>query len=134
MRLGGEQLRRGVNGAGVGWQNQEGCCREGRPGVLDEAHLDCGQWARGEGAHRTDLQKPWRRVRKGAGLEDVRIHDLRHTFAPEAVMGEDSLPMVGRILGHIQAQTPARYAHLVDDPLRRASERIASSQKQAMDG
>ena len=85
-----------------------------------------------EGAHLTDLQKPWRRVRRAAGLEDVRIHDLRHTFASEAVMGGESLPMVGRILGHTQAQTTARYAHLADDPLRRASERIASSLKQAM--
>ena len=87
-----------------------------------------------EGAHLTDLQKPWRRVRKAAGLGDVRIHDLRHTFASEAVMGGESLPMVGRILGHTQAQTTARYAHLADDPLQKASERIASSLKQAMDG
>ena len=85
-----------------------------------------------EGAHLTDLQKPWRRVREAAGLEDVRIHDLRHTFASEAVMGGESLPMVGRILGHTQAQTTARYAHLADDPLQRASERIASSLKRAM--
>ena len=87
-----------------------------------------------EGAHLTDLQKPWRRVRKVAGLEDVRIHDLRHTFASEAVMGSESLPMVGRILGHTQAQTTARYAHLADDPLQRASERIASSLKEAISG
>ena len=85
-----------------------------------------------EGAHLTDLQKPWRRVRRAAGLEDVRIHDLSHAFASEAVMGGESLPMVGRILGHTQAQTTARYAHLADDPLQRASERIASSLKQAM--
>ena len=78
----------------------------------------------GEGAHLTDLQKPWRRVRKAAGLDDVRIHDLRHTFASEAVMGGESLPMVGRILGHTQAQTTSRYAHLADDPLRKASERV----------
>ena len=54
----------------------------------------------GEGMHLTDLQKPWRRVRKAAGLDDVRIHDLRHTSASEAVMGGESLPMVGKILGH----------------------------------
>ena len=87
-----------------------------------------------EGAHLTDLQKPWRRVRKVAGLEGVRIHDLRHTFASEAVMRGESLPMVGRILGHTQPQTTARYAHLADDPLQRASERIASSLEQAMNG
>ena len=86
----------------------------------------------GEGMHLTDLQKPWRRVRKAAGLDDVRIHDLRHTFASEAVMGGESLPMVGKILGHTQTQTTARYAHLADDPLQGASERIATSLKQAM--
>ena len=87
-----------------------------------------------EGSHLTDLQKPWRRVRKAAGLDDVRIHDLRHTFASEAVMGGESLPMVGKILGHTQTQTTARYAHLADDPLQGASERIAASLKKAMGG
>ena len=86
-----------------------------------------------EGACLQDLQKPWRRVRKAAGLEDVRIHDLRHTFASEAVMGGESLPMVGKILGHTQAQTTARYAHLADDPLQSVSDRVASSLKKAMD-
>ena len=76
----------------------------------------------GERAHRTDLKKPWRRVRKAARLEDARIHDLRHSFAWEAVMGGESLPMVGQILGHTRAQTTARYAHLGEDPLRRALE------------
>ena len=87
-----------------------------------------------EGACLQDLQKPWRRVRKAARLEDVRIHDLRHTFASEAVMGGESLPMVGKILGHTQAQTTARYAHLADDPLQSVSDRVASSLKKAMDG
>ena len=86
----------------------------------------------GEGMHLTDLQKPWRRLRKAAGLDDVRIHDLRHTFASEAVMGGESLPMVGKILGHTQTQTTARYAHIADDPLQGASERIATSLKRAM--
>ena len=87
----------------------------------------------GEGMHLTDLQRPWRRVRKAAGLDDVRIHDMRHTFASEAVMGGESLPVVGKILGHTQPQTTARYAHLADDPLQGASERVAASLKQAMD-
>lgn len=84
------------------------------------------------GAHLTDVQHPWRRIRAGARLDDVRIHDLRHRFASEAVTRGESLPMVGRILGHTQAQTTARYAHLAEDPLRKASERVASSIKQAM--
>ena len=49
-------------------------------------------------------------------------------------MGGESLPMVGRILGHTQTQTTARYAHLADDPLQRASDRVASSLKRALDG
>ena len=98
-------------------------CVEGNPYVITGI---------GEGAHLTDLQKPWRRVRKAAGLEDIHIHKLRHRLASEAVMGSESPPMVGRILGHTQAQTIARYAHLADDPLQRASERIASSLKEAI--
>ncbi len=85
-------------------------------------------------SHLTDLQKPWRRVRSAAGLDDVRIHDLRHTFASEAVMGGESLPMAGKILGHTQTQTTARYAHLADDPLQSASERVAASLKKAIEG
>ena len=87
-----------------------------------------------EGEYLKDLQKPWRRVRTAAGLEDVRIHDLRHTFASEAVMAGESLPTVGKILGHTQAQTTARYAHLADDPLQSASDRVASSLKKRMEG
>ena len=52
-----------------------------------------------EGAYLQDLQKRWRRISKAAGLMDVRIHDLRHSFASEAVMGAESLPIVGRISG-----------------------------------
>ncbi len=85
-------------------------------------------------AHFAVLQKPFRRIRKATELEDVRTHDLRHTFASEAVMGGESLPMVGRILGHTQAQTTARYAHLADDPLQRASDRVAISLKKAIEG
>ena len=68
------------------------------------------------------------------GLADVRIHDLRHTFASAAVMNGESLPMIGKILGHTQTQTTARYAHLADDPLQSASERIATSLQKAMAG
>ena len=73
-------------------------------------------------------------MRKAAGLDDVRIHDLRQKFASEAVMAGESLPMVGKILGHTQAQTTARYAHLADDPPQSASDRVASSLKKALDG
>ena len=67
------------------------------------------------GSHLTDLQRPWRRIRKRARLEDVRIHDLRHSFASRAVALGESLTMIGKLLGHTQAQTTARYAHLARD-------------------
>ncbi|HUX78549.1 MAG TPA: site-specific integrase [Alphaproteobacteria bacterium] len=77
-----------------------------------------------EGAHLVNLQKPWRRVRAKAGLEDVRLHDLRHTFASIAASNGLSLPIIGALLGHKQTQTTARYAHLIGQPLIEASEKI----------
>lgn len=74
-----------------------------------------------DGKHLTDLERPWRRIRKLAGLEGVRIHDLRHTYASHAVARGMNLPMVGKLLGHTQIQTTMRYAHLADDPIRAAA-------------
>lgn len=84
------------------------------------------------GAHLTDFQKPWRRIRKSAGLDDVRIHDLRHTFAANAAASGLSLPMIGKLLGHTQAQTTARYAHLAADPVRRANADVAALIEESM--
>ena len=70
-----------------------------------------------EGAHLVNLQKPWRRIRNKAGLKDVRLHDLRHTFASIAASKGLSLPIIGALLGHKQAATTARYAHLMGQPL-----------------
>jgi len=84
------------------------------------------------GQHLVNLQKPWRRIRKLADLENVRIHDLRHSFASTAAgLGQD-LNMIGKLLGHTQAQTTHRYAHLADDPVRDASERIGDALAEAM--
>jgi integrase len=82
------------------------------------------------GSHLTDLEKPWRRIRARAGLADVRLHDLRHSFASVAVGLGEGLPMIGKLLGHTQTQTTARYAHLAADPLRAATERVGA----ALDG
>lgn len=83
------------------------------------------------------LQDVWERVRAKAGLEDVRIHDLRHAFASVAVAGGASLPVIGALLGHRQAATTQRYAHLSDDPLRSVadatSQRIAAALRQDTD-
>ena len=77
--------------------------------------------------HLTDLQRPWRRIRKRADLEDVRIHDLRHSFASRALALGESLTMIGKLLGHTQVQTTARYAHLARDSMQTAASRITES-------
>jgi integrase len=79
------------------------------------------------GARFSDLQPFWQRVRARAGLKDVRIHDLRHTFASTAVAAGQGLPMIGKLLGHTQVQTTARYAHLAADPVKEAADRVASN-------
>jgi integrase len=65
-----------------------------------------------------DLKRFWERMRVQAEIPDVRIHDLRHTFASLLVSGGASLEMIGRLLGHTQIGTTQRYAHLIDSPLR----------------
>jgi integrase len=83
---------------------------------------------------RHDLKRPWDAVTKHAGLVGVRIHDLRHTYASFGAGGGMGLPIIGRLLGHSQTATTARYAHLDNDPLRRASEAIAGRIAAALDG
>jgi integrase len=84
------------------------------------------------GAHLVNLQKAWRRVRKAAGLDDVRLHDLRHTNASLGVASGLSLPLIGGLLGHRHAATTQRYAHLYHDPMREAAERIGERASRAM--
>ena len=79
------------------------------------------------GHHLVNLEKPWRRIREKAGLADVRLHDLRHSFASVAVGLGEGLPMIGKLLGHTQAQTTARYAHLAADPVKAATERVGAA-------
>ena len=77
--------------------------------------------------------KVWRnRIRKTANLEDVRLHDLRHSFASVAVGGGDSLFVIGKILGHKDVKTTNRYAHLADDPLRNTVNRITLEIEKSM--
>jgi site-specific recombinase XerD len=68
--------------------------------------------------------KVWRIIRSMAGLGDVRMHDLRHSFASIAVSGGASLPIIGALLGHADSATTQRYAHLYDDPLKAAAEAV----------
>ncbi|WP_430436953.1 tyrosine-type recombinase/integrase [Oceanibaculum nanhaiense] len=72
-----------------------------------------------------DMQKPWQRVRRRAGLPDLRIHDLRHSFASFGIAAGASLPVIGGLLGHRSLTATATYAHLSADPLQVASESIA---------
>jgi integrase len=80
-----------------------------------------------EGQYLSDIQKPWRRLRKRAGLDGLRIHDLRHSFASDALQLGQDLTMIGRLLGHTQVQTTARYAHLKTDPIRAAADKVSDA-------
>jgi integrase len=76
--------------------------------------------------HRVDLKRPWPEVCKAAGIKGLRLHDLRHSFASVAAAGGASLPIIGKLLGHTQPGTTARYAHLDVDPLREVAERVGA--------
>lgn len=85
-------------------------------------------------AHFVGTPKVWERVRAAAGLDGVRIHDLRHTYASLAASGGQSLPLIGKLLGHRDVKTTAQYAHLADDPVRVAADRTAEAAASAMLG
>jgi integrase len=88
----------------------------------DDNHVFPG---RAPGQPLVEIRKTWEAVLRVAGIDDVRLHDLRHTFASLLVGGGASLPMIGAILGHTQPATTARYAHLADGPLRTATTRVS---------
>ncbi len=79
------------------------------------------------GARLSDFNSHWYCVRTRAGLEDVRLHDLRHSFASRALALGESLPMIGKLLGHTKIQTTARYAHLACDSIHVSAARVAAS-------
>ena len=74
---------------------------------------------------RHDLKKPWTTVSARAGLEGLRLHDLRHSFAAVGAGSGLGLPIIGKLLGHRNPETTARYAHVDAEPLRIAANRIA---------
>ena len=78
------------------------------------------------GAGHLNIRSTWETVRKAAGLEDVRLHDLRHTFASILVSGGASLPLIGALLGHSDPRTTSRYSHLFLDPQRAAAEKVGA--------
>ena len=71
-----------------------------------------------------DVKRPWEHIREALGMPNLRIHDLRHTYASLLISAGEPLPVIGRLLGHSQYQTTLRYAHLLDEPLRAATNRI----------
>ena len=74
-----------------------------------------------------EIRRFWIHIQKEVNIPDVRIHDLRHTFASLLVSGGASLEMIGKLLGHSQMQTTQRYAHLMDSPLRAGVGAVASA-------
>ena len=97
---------------------------EGLPRVAGNPWVVAG---RRPGTRLTHLAYYWSQVREPAGLADVRLHDLRHSFASRALALGESLPMIGRLLGHAKLQTTARYAHLARDSVRESAARVAAS-------
>ena len=79
------------------------------------------------GARLRDVDGAWRTVRARAGLDDVRLHDLRHSYASRALALGESLPVIRRLLGHSRIETTARYAHLARESVREAAARVAAS-------
>ncbi|MEE9251476.1 MAG: tyrosine-type recombinase/integrase [Alphaproteobacteria bacterium] len=86
------------------------------------------------GRHFVGIQKAWERLRAQAGLSDVRLNDLRHTHASVGAAAGESLLVIGALLGHQQQATTQRYAHLSDDPVRAAAERIDEHLEAALKG
>jgi integrase len=101
------------------------------PRLADNPYVICGERP---GAHLVGVQRPWQRIRKAAGLDGLRIHDLRHAFASVAVCSGMGLPIIGKLLGHTQAVTTQRYAHLASDPLKAAAATVAGKIADAMNG
>lgn len=100
------------------------------PRLADNPHVIPS--GNGSGGPWVNLEKPWRRIRARAGLPDVRLHDLRHSFAAFGAGAGLSLPMIGALLGHTQAQTTKRYAHLSADPVKQANDLIGARIAAAM--
>lgn len=83
---------------------------------------------------RADLKRPWAQITKRAALTGLRIHDLRHSFASVGAWSGLGLPIIGKLLGHADAKTTQRYAHVDVDSSRRAADAIAGQISAAIGG
>ncbi|HEB85560.1 MAG TPA: site-specific integrase [Gammaproteobacteria bacterium] len=79
-----------------------------------------------EGQPLQDIKKAWETLRQTAEVPDLRMHDLRHSYASMLASSNLSLPIIGQLLGHTQAQTTQRYAHLLDAPLQDATDKVGA--------
>lgn len=94
------------------------------------------------GTHWVNLRKPWERIKQKAeiqpntapdgSIQHIRIHDIRHSYAALAASNGASLPIIGALLGHKQAATTQRYAHLANDPLKKANDEIGKRAAKAL--
>jgi integrase len=84
--------------------------------------------------HFQGTEKVWVKIREKAGLKDVRLHDLRHSFASVAIAKGNALPIIGKLLGHADTKTTSRYAHLADDPVKQAADQISTAISNALTG
>jgi integrase len=78
-----------------------------------------------KGSHIVDVQRLWYAVRHVAELGDVRLHDLRHSFASVSATDGESMLVLKSLLGHARISTTERYAHLGDDPVKRAADKAS---------
>lgn len=101
------------------------------PRIAGNPHVIAGART---GKPRADLQRPWAAVIEAADLPGLRLHDLRHSFASIGAGASLGLPIIGKLLGHSQPATTARYAHLDADPMRRAVDTIGATITAAMGG
>ncbi len=81
----------------------------------------------GDKGHLIGLQKIWVKIRAAAGLDSLRLHDLRHHFLSIGASSGESLYILGKLAGHKRPETTQRYAHLADDPVKQSANRIASA-------
>ena len=99
------------------------------PVLRDLAREDGNPWgitSPKPGEPLSDVYDQWHRIRCRAGIKDLRLHGLRHSYASGGVPVGEGLTMIGNLLGHNKVETTARYAHLANDPLKAAADRIAS--------
>ena len=97
---------------------------DGIPRVAGNSWVIVGQKPE---AHLSNIEQIWIRLRARAGLEDVRIHDLRHSYASRALALGEGLPMIGKLLGHRKIGTTARYAHLARDTKKASAAKVGGS-------